>query len=229
LLARLSRDKDLSVRIPSPSAIGLLLVFGLTAYGGIELVAYQSFSDRVSVELFRQDRTGQESGGADSSAILSWTDVTGVSGWARGLFLAAVRGDTPGDKGAIAQAAEHAAEVSPTWAAGWQDVAAARLANGAPIEQVAAALHASKLTGSHEGFVVVRRALFGLEHWTDLLESDRRTVIDDVLATVGMHDHVNAEYHRLLAAKPAGERDEIRAAFVASGLATKDILRALGI
>ena len=139
-----------------------------------------------------------------------------------------IRADTPDDKVAIENASAEAAEVSPTWAAGWQDLAAARLASGTPMEKLIAAFRMSNLMGSHEGFVMVRRAIFGLEHWADLPELDRRTVIRDVLATIGP-DRMNIRYHDILAAKSAAGREEIRAAFMASGLATKDVLQALGI
>jgi hypothetical protein len=211
-----------------PSAVGLLFVFGLTAFYGVELFAYQSLSDRISTELVRTPGTAQQIGEADKSAISSWTNVTGVSGWARGLLLAVIRADTPDDKVAIENASAEAAEVSPTWAAGWQDLAAARLASGASMEKLIAAFRMSNLMGSHEGFVMVRRAIFGLEHWADLPELDRRTVIRDVLATIGP-DRMNIRYHDILAAKSAAGREEIRAAFMASGLATKDVLQALGI
>ncbi len=211
------------------STVALLFVFGLTAYGGVELVAYQSFSDRLSAELVKAQDTGQRSNTVDKSAISNWTNVTGVSGWARGLLLAVIRADTPNDKVAIERASASAAEVSPTWAAGWQELAAARLGSGAPMEKVIAAFRMSNLTGSHEGFVMVRRAIFGLEHWKDLPGPDRRTVIRDVLATIGPGYTMDVRYHDILAAKPVADREEIRAAFMASGLATKDVLQALGI
>ena len=76
---------------------------------------------------------------------------------------------------------------------------------------------------------MARRAIFGLEHWNDLPEPDRRTVLRDVLATIGPGSSMSVRYHKILAAKPAAGREQIRAAFIASGLATKDVLQALGI
>ena len=133
-----------SVRILS--AVGLSFVFGLTSYGGFELFAYQSLSDRLSTELVGGQGAVQRIGDTDKSSISRWSNVTGVSGWARGLLLAVIRADTPDDKIAIERATADAAEVSPTWAAGWQDLAAARLAGGAPIVKVIAAFRMSNLT-----------------------------------------------------------------------------------
>ncbi len=76
---------------------------------------------------------------------------------------------------------------------------------------------------------MVSRAEFGLEHWSDLPEPDRSTVIRDVLATIDSRSTIGIRYHDILAAKPATSRQEIRAAFIASGLATKAALQALGI
>jgi hypothetical protein len=211
------------------SAIGLLFVFGFTAYGGFELLTYQGLSDRLSIELVHPQGAAKRIGETDKSSISRWSNVTGVSGWARGLLLAVIRTDTPDDKIAIERATADAAEVSPTWAAGWQDLAAARLASGAPMEKVIAAFRMSNLTGSHEGFVMARRAIFGLEHWTELPDLDQRTVIRDVLATVGPGSTMSERYHKILAAKPTAGREQIRAAFMASGLASKDVLQALGI
>jgi hypothetical protein len=210
------------------SAAGLLFVFGLTAYYGVELFAYQSLSDRISTELGRVPGSAQQIGEADKSAISSWSNVTGVAGWARGLLLAVIRADTPDDKLAIEVASADAAEVSPTWGAGWQDLAAARLATGAPMEKVIAAFRMSNLTGSHEGFVMARRAVFGLEHWSELPGADQRTVIRDVVATVGPGS-MNNRYHKILAAKSPASREEIRVALLASGLAAEQVLQALGI
>jgi hypothetical protein len=221
-----SRPSQMSLRILL--TVGLLFVFGSNAYYGVELFAYQRLSDRISAELGREPGTAQSIGSSDASAISSWWNITGVAGWARGLLLAVVQVHTPEDKLAIERATAAVAEVSPTWAAGWQDLAAARLASGAPMEKVIAAFRMSSLTGSHEGFVMARRAIFGLEHWSDLPGADQHTVIRDVLATVGPGS-INNRYHKILAAKSPASREEIRAALVASGLATKDVLQSLGI
>jgi hypothetical protein len=121
------------------------------------------------------------------------------------------------------------AETSPTSTATWLALAEVRLARNDPKERMLAAFRMSALTGSHEGFFMMRRAVFGLEHWTDLPDPDRRIVVRDLLATVGPAHRFETRYRRVLAAKSEAERDDIRAALTASGLATKDALQLLGI
>jgi len=120
-------------------------------------------------------------------------------------------------------------ENSPTSDQVWQELAERRLARGAPITSVLAAFHMSVLTGSHQGFTMVRRATFGLEHWADLPESDRRTALRDVAATIDpWYPPAQKRYREILAAKSDTERDEIFAAFETSGFATPNVLQALG-
>jgi hypothetical protein len=199
-----------------------LVAFGVTAYGGAELVAVQGLTDRV------------RAGSTDESRLLkplvsSWEDVTGVATRARSLSLDLVLAETPDDNAAIENALNEMAETSPTSTATWLALAEVRLARNEPKERMLAAFRMSALTGSHEGFFMMRRAVFGLEHWTDLPDGDRRIVVRDLLATVEPAYRFEVRYRGLLAAKSEAERDDIRAALTASGLATKDLLQSLGI
>ncbi len=220
-------------RIVNPPAFGLLLAFAATAYGGVELVAYQGMADQLGVALATPvDGAGPPAIGLEKSAILSWTNVTGVAGWARGLWVDLVRAETPDDSVAIERALSESAEVSPSWGPGWQDLAEARLAAGASFDSVIAAFRMSDLTGSHEGFAMDQRAIFGLEHWTQLPQTDRRTVVRDMLAAFGPgvpSGDFKQRYHELLAAMPKGEREDVRAALTSSGLVTQEMLQALGL
>jgi hypothetical protein len=82
-----------------------------------------------------------------------------------------------------------------------------------------------------------QRALFGLERWGELPEEDRRTVIRDIVATVRVSEFGRGgPYRNILAKKSQAERDEIRGALTASGLADmpsilagKNIVQALGM
>ena len=75
---------------------------------------------------------------------------------------------------------------------------------------------------------MIQRANFWLEHWTELPASDRRIVMRDVLSTIGPRYTPETTYREIIAAKPAAERDDIRSAFLSSGLATPELMRALG-
>jgi hypothetical protein len=212
----------------SPSAVGLFVLFGVAVYGGAELVGFE----RVATPLIADVVTKTVTQPVDSSMqpfVSTWVDVTGVATRARRLSLQIVLAETLDDTGAVEQALSQLAENSPTVVSAWQALAEARSARGAPMESVLAAFRMSALTGSHEGYMMMQRAVFGLEHWTELPEPERRTVIRDLLATVSAPAlPVGQRYRRILAAKSAAEQDNIRAALLASG-ANKDVLQALGV
>jgi hypothetical protein len=210
------------------SAVGLFLLFGVAVYGGAELVSFEKVADPLIADSAASRATQQ----VDSSMqpfVSAWSDVTGVAKRARRLALQIVLSETPDDIAALEQAMSQLAENSPTMVSAWLALAETRSARDAPRENVLAAFRMSALTGSHEGYMMMQRAIFGLEHWTDLPGPDRRTVIRDLLATVSAPElGPGQRYRRILAAKSAAEQDNIRAALIASG-ATKDVLQELGV
>ena len=100
---------------------------------------------------------------------------------------------------------------------------------GDDMDHVLDAFRMSELTGSHEGSVMKQRALFGLKHWTELPERDRDTVVRDLLVSTRDPNFATKDYRTMIATKTDVERDSIRAALMASGLANQDLLQALGI
>src|SRR6266700_7680363 len=191
------------------SAVGLFLLFGIAVYGGAELVGFE----RVATPLIADVVTKTVTQPVDSSMqpfVSTWVDVTGVATRARRLSLQIVLAETPEDNAAVEQSLSQLAENSPTDVPAWLALALARSTRGAPMESVLGAFRMSALTGSHEGYMMMQRAMFGLEHWTELPEPDRRTVIRDVLATVSVETSGSGErYRRVFAEKSAAERDEI--------------------
>jgi hypothetical protein len=214
-------------RILSPSAFGLCLVFGVTAYAGAEFLTFDTHADQVQAML-AAPRTATTANVVDKSALSRWTSVSGTSGEARELLLAVIRTESPDDNGAIEQAISEAAEASPAWDSEWLALTEARLASGASFQSVLAAFRMSDLTGSHEGPAMIQRAVFGLDHWAQLPAVDRRIVVRDLLASMS-DEHVERRYRDLLAAKPGPLRDDVRDALAASGLATPQSLQALGL
>jgi hypothetical protein len=214
-----AREPRRTGRTLSLSALGFFVVFAVTAYSGANIVAFERLEGRV----------GSLRG--HLGAVSSWKNTTGVATRARYLALEIVLAETPGDTAAIENALDELAEASPTSVAIWQARVAYEDARGASMKRVLAAFRMSALTGSHEGHYMNQRAIFGLEHWTELPEEDRHTAIRDVLATVlvwdlGYREH---RYRTILAAKSEAERGDIRAALTASGLANKEVLQALGM
>jgi hypothetical protein len=162
-------------------------------------------------------------------SVSGWTNTTSVETLARSLMLDLILADTPNDAPAIEGAVNELAATSPSSTATWQALAATRKANGGSMEGVVAAFRMSSLTGSHEGFFMMRRAIFGLENWSDLPEQDRRTVVRDMLGSFREDGEAQTRYREILAAKSSPERDSIRTAILDSGLASKDVLKALGV
>jgi len=183
------------------SAFGLFLVFAGTAYVGAKIFAFQVSGVR---------------------SVSAWTNTTGVAAQARMLaFQIAVA--TQADTAAIDNALDEMVKASPTSAAAWQVRAAYQVAHGAPMEYVLAGFRMSALTGSHEGYYMAQRAMFGLQHWSELPEEDRRTVIRDIVGSAS--EFGPDRYRNVVAAKSEPERDEIRAAVIASGRASKTLLQ----
>jgi hypothetical protein len=165
------------------------------------------------------------------SFIASWKDATGFADEARLFGLNVVRTETPDDKAAIEKAISEIAENSPTSSGAWQDLAQSRLERGASMESVLAAFHMSDLTGSHEAPAMVQRAIFGLDHWSELPEADRQITVRNMAATILTIEYqyrAYDSYRKILAAKSEAERDQVRAALTKLGLATPAVLQALG-
>jgi hypothetical protein len=224
------KGQDLFRRQLSWSVFGVFLVFTVIVYHGAKLTVFLLKADQVDDILNKSsDSVAMPAGVALKSFVANWKNEPGVAELVRRQALAAVGAERTNDKAAIESAISAIVEYSPTSDATWQNLAEARLARGAPIESVLAAFRMSGLTGSHELASLVGRATFGLEHWSELPDQDRRTVIRDLLRSVENHSY-EIRYRKILAAKSEIERDSIRAALLsASGFASEGILQALGV
>jgi hypothetical protein len=215
-----------------PIAIAFFLVCIVTAYSGANLLVFLHGVDRVADALDSFTENTQPSpAGELNSFIAKWKNTAGIADVARMQGLTVVRTVTPDDKAAIELAASEIAENSPTSSRAWQDLAQARLERGAPMESVLAAFHISDLTGSHEAPTMMQRAIFGLDHWSELPEAERQVVVRNMVATIVTieSEHMPQEsYRKILAAKSEAERDQVRAALTKFGLATPAVLQALG-
>ena len=209
-------------------ALGLGLVFVATAYAGANIIAFARLEARLAGEEIASSGSGRHS---QLGAVAGWKDTAGVAARARSLSLDVVLAETPADRAAVDNALRELAAGSPTSVAAWQALVAYRVTTGAPIQSVLAAFRMSALTGSHEGYFVMQRAIFGLEHWSDLPEADRRTVTRDILLTAPTWDfgRRGERYRAILAKKSNAERDDIRASLTASGLASAEVMEALGM
>jgi hypothetical protein len=202
------------------SALGLLLVFAVTAYAGVNIVAYERLEARV-------DRARGQRIDATLGSISAWKNTSGLATRARTLALQTIMAETPGDTAAMENALDELVKASPTSVAAWQALAAYQGARGAPIERVLPAFRMSALTGSHEGYYMAQRVMFGLQYWTELPESDRRATIRDLVGSAV--EYGPDRYRNIVAGKSQVERDEIRAAILTSGRGSKALFQALGL
>jgi hypothetical protein len=210
-------------RVMNLSALLLFVVFAVVAYDGVNVIAFEGLEGRV-------DSVRGSSILSMLEPVRSWENTAGVATRARNLALDIILAEDPTNTTAIKNALGDLAKASPTSGATWQASVAYQQAIGVPVERVLAAFRMSALVASHEGYLMVQRAIFGLDQWTQLPEVDRRTAIRDVLATVLSSDFGRGtRYRTLLAAKSDAERDDIRAALTASGRGTNEILLALGL
>jgi hypothetical protein len=209
----IARALDLSV-------ILLFVTFSIIAYHGVSIISYERLERRV-------DGLAGSSTESILGLVSGWKQTAGVATRARNLALEIILAEDPANGVAIEDALDEVVKASPTSTAAWQARAAYQRARGAPMERVLPGFHMSVLTGSHEGYYMAQRAMFGLEHWTELPEEDQRTVIRDLVGSA--MEFGPDRYRYIVDGKTQAERDEIRAAIIASGHSSRALLQALGI
>lgn len=207
-----------------PATLGLSLLFAGTAYWGVQIVRFERLNNQVGRAL---DTSPEDADGMIES-LAAWKDTPGVAARARGSVLDIVV-NHPTSVAAVAHTLFDVVEASPTSSGAWQGLAEIEAVRGDDMDHVLDAFRMSALTGSHEGHVMKQRALFGLQHWAELPNADRDTVVRDLLASARHPELGTKDYRTILAAKSEAERENIRAALTASGLATQDLLQALGV
>jgi hypothetical protein len=216
----------------SPSALAILLVCAVTCYKGANVIFFLSGADWVEATLAESSAgTFEPARQLGMSFAEYWKNYSGVADRARRLKLTIAVDATEADEAAVETAIAAIAENSPTRDMIWLDLADSRLARDEAIESVLAALRMSSLVGSHEGETMVRRAVFGLEHWGKLPQADRQTVVRDMAETVDSLDQRPTplqQYRQILNTKSAIDRQEILSALMASGLVSSDLIKALG-
>src|SRR5262249_44612706 len=157
-------------------AFGFILIFAVTAYGGATILGFERLKGRL-------DSLRGPSIDSMLGSISAWKDSPAVAARARRLALDVVVAETPADLSGVEKALDDVVKESPTTVDAWQARVGYLQARGAPRERVVASFRMSALTGSHQGFAMVDRASFGLEHWSELPEAERRTVVRDLLTT----------------------------------------------
>jgi hypothetical protein len=158
-----------------------------------------------------------------------WTTVTAVAGAALAVPLA-----EPVDAGDRASARRRADALSaiiavqPLSAMNWLSLASTRLVTAEPLDNVAAALAMSALTGPNEAFVMSQRGIFGLLQWDVLPADQRRRAVADFAGAIPAlpnADHAMNAAKAILSAKTDDVRQEVAVSLRAQGLSPSDLAR----
>jgi hypothetical protein len=141
--------------------------------------------------------------------LRSFEDQPVIAQTARDFALTAALRADPLTPAVVEDAVDDVLAAAPALTRAWLLLAAVRLDQGQPPEAVLAAFRMSVLTGSHEGEVMAKRAVFGLSNWEIFPEDDRRALVRDVLAAMQDRDW-SARLREVIAAKPDETREEFR-------------------
>jgi hypothetical protein len=154
---------------------------------------------------------------SEAEVLKRWIGVPGIGFSARTTEL------TPGGADAANIVSKRRDElievlsVRPLSSEYWLSLLRMKLAAGETSEKVAAALVMSALTGANEGYLMSRRAIFGLSLWEAMPPEVRRRAAMDTLAAP-LSDRRRTEIQKLLAAKSEKVRQEVKAILLEQGI-----------
>lgn len=123
------------------------------------------------------DASGQAAALASAKA---WTDSPLVGSRARSLVLDVDLASSDPDTQRIERDLRDLASVKPTYGSTWQSLAQLRMVNGATAQDVLPLVRLSAIMAPNEGQVMVPRAVFGIQNWDILTESDKARTIGDM-------------------------------------------------
>ena len=153
-------------------------------------------------------------------------NYAGVATRARSLLLKVLVSETPGDTPAIECASRTRASIAHfggRMAGRWSPFGTRGVIRSTMTSRLS---HVSSYR-VHEAYFMARRAIFGLERWSELPEAGAGIVVRDLVGTgaavlrlQGIRDR-RRRYRTNCCGKIPAERDDIRAAVMASGRGTK--------
>jgi hypothetical protein len=182
-----------------------------------------------SIVHFVNVRGGGTASGDQPTAVRPWVAVPGLAGEALEASLAAV--PNPTDTDATRKQREIFSaiiSVRPLSSMTWLSLAGTRLVSGEAYDSVLRALAMSSLTGTNEGFVMLRRGIFGLVQWELLPPDVRKRVIADLAGPIleaATPDEEIGPAKAVLSGKTSDTRHEIADLLRAEGVLAKDLAR----
>ena len=164
-----------------------------------------------------------------ADAVHRWTAVPGLASEALEASLADVADPTDIDAARKRREALNAIlSVRPLSSTNWLSLAGVRFISGEEYDGVLGALAMSSLTGGNEGFVMVRRGIFGLVQWEALPPDVRKRVIADLAGAVlnsAVPDDEIGPAKSVLSTKTVDTRQEIAGLLRAQGVSAIDLAR----
>lgn len=190
--------------------MAMICVAIAVAFAGIQILRFESVSERA--DLAREILSAAPAGGsvikvAAQRELAPWTNRLGFSLRARAHLLHLEVAAPPHDYKAIEQAEAALAAAAPTLSATWLALAEARVLS-ANMEGSLQAWRMSRLTGGHEGYLMVDRVIYGLRNWSALSAADGEAVAREMIGTMDM-PIVRRRYRDALADAPADMRSNV--------------------
>jgi hypothetical protein len=182
-----------------------------------------------SIAHFAAVRTNLGTPGYQGEPVRAWASIPGLTSMA--LEASLIEVNSPADAAAAQTRSNQLTQivsVKPLSSMHWLSLAGARLVTGQSVDRVFAALSLSALTGPNEGYVMLRRGIFGLLQWENLPSNVRTAVISDLAVptvTSIVPDRDAATIKTLLGMKSAATREEIAQLLVAQGLTPANLAR----
>jgi len=163
-------------------------------------------------------------------ALRAWDSSTGLSFTARELSLTAVT-NADDEVNLLKRRDEQAGMLSarPLSSKYWLMFSEMRLLTKEPENKVAEAVELSELTGSHEGYLMFPRGMYGVVHWENLPQDLKWQIATDLVETTSpLTDPQKAALQKALAKKTDPVRQDIKTVLAAKGFSEKN-LAAIGL
>jgi hypothetical protein len=152
-----------------------------------------------------------------------WTSVPGIASTARQAEM--LDKINPSDLTAANERRETISaflSIRPLSSYHWVLLSSVEFATAQRMDDVLDALTLSVLTGPHENYIMVQRAIFGLSVWEDLPPHLKTRVAVDLTAEKITE---KANFRAVLSSKPQVVRNELRKTLLAQGVPPKDVER----
>jgi hypothetical protein len=165
-----------------------------------------------------------------AQAVRPWIAASGLSFSARESSLTAIADPQDEDNLRIRRDEQTGIlSVRPLSSKYWLMLSEMRLLTKEPISKAVEAFELAELTGSHEGYLMFPRGVYGVVHWEILPPELQRKVATDLVATTTpLTDGQKASLQKALSKKTEPVRQDVKTLLQAQGFSAKN-LAAIGL